>query len=297
MNVSDTFNEQPIKQLIALAIHERDAIRAALRNDRSSLEIKRQIEDWKRKGGWFPCGETRRIYQEFRPRYGPGEFDQIHQEANAEVIRAGLGSYLLPKLEAAYNAHLELLDNILSDFEDNENKSAHLDSENTSLNALISVVNAYVDGNGNSPIVPETETGKESKRRVTASEAMDWGEKYVKDHPWPGLNEATRLCGCSKSTMVKAITDSNIIQRAIARVKFLKLKGRGHTQNVGISKEATIDEALNLLRQFALNDMERATFNDPKCREEMFQQSDTQIHMLVQEQQERYRSQEKAIKN
>jgi len=94
------------RQLIALAIAQRDALRDALGDDRANEDLRRQVETWQAAGGAYPSGRTGRLLDRWQRG---GEFGRLCQRANAEAIQAGLGAFLLPKLEAVRDAHHLLL--------------------------------------------------------------------------------------------------------------------------------------------------------------------------------------------
>lgn len=95
------------RQLIALAIAQRDALRDALGDDRADEDLRRQVETWQAAGGAYPSGRTGRLLDQWQRN---GEFGRLLQQANAETIEAGLGAVLLPKLERVRDAHGLLLD-------------------------------------------------------------------------------------------------------------------------------------------------------------------------------------------
>lgn len=144
------------------------------------------------------------------------------------------------------------------------------------------------------------ETGKrnakEPQKRMTVAEAQQWAETYVKNHPWPGLNEAARQCGCSKPTMMKAIEASPIIQRAKASLKLTTKKRRGTRRQPEISDSVMRDEALNILIQNAKSDEERARLNDPSVRKQLDDMDNDQLAALVDEATSNRKSQLRAIK-
>jgi len=94
------------RRLIAIAIGQRDQVRDALADDQADEGLRREVETWHGTGGAYPSGRTGRLLDRWQRG---GEFGRLCQRANAEAIQAGLGAFLLPKLEAVRDAHHLLL--------------------------------------------------------------------------------------------------------------------------------------------------------------------------------------------
>jgi hypothetical protein len=94
------------RRLIAIAIVQRDEIRNALAADQADEDLRRQVETWQAAGGAYPSGRTGQLLDQWQRN---GEFGRLLQQANAETIKAGLGAFLLPKVEAVRDAHDLLL--------------------------------------------------------------------------------------------------------------------------------------------------------------------------------------------
>ena len=147
-------DKRAITRLIELAIRQRDAVREALHADACSEETQKRIAEWKSgetsagetdTAEIFPIGETARLLAKLRPSYGYGDFQTAYQDANAAAIQAGLGAFLLPKLEAVYNAHEALLDAAREAYEHQSSLDfgAALGPHGRAVSALIDLVRQY----------------------------------------------------------------------------------------------------------------------------------------------------------
>jgi len=98
------------RALAVLAIQERDRLEEALRVDLSDERLQDQLADLRhgRADGWYPAGQTTLLISEIQPRYGLGSFEQTYEKAAAEAVQAGVGAFLLPKLEALFQSHEQL---------------------------------------------------------------------------------------------------------------------------------------------------------------------------------------------
>ena len=155
-----------IKEFISIALRERDAIRHALHVDKNNQKLQRKIKDWNtgEREGWFPCdGQTPKLLGQYRPSEGLGDFTKAYQESNATVIRVGAHTHLLPKLEAAYNAHEAYLNEASQAYEDSRTTLATFETHCATLNELINVVNA---ADNNADLGEHSEIAKGTTRKL-----------------------------------------------------------------------------------------------------------------------------------
>jgi hypothetical protein len=110
LELIDKKTPSAVRRLIELALVERDLLMNAVDDDRRSPEQQHKIDTWESEGGWFPPGKTTELLSEFQPRMGYSKFDQLYQEAVAEVMQTSAANYCLPKLEAVKSAHEKMLE-------------------------------------------------------------------------------------------------------------------------------------------------------------------------------------------
>jgi hypothetical protein len=135
-----------IREFAALASQERDAITEALQADLSDDQLQAQLTVLRSRGGdgWLPAGKTTRLLGEFRPRYGPGRFEQAYREANAEAIQTSASVLLLPRLEAVFQSHEQLLHDAQTAYESSLAEPASFEEHCRSLSSLVGLVRGDV---------------------------------------------------------------------------------------------------------------------------------------------------------
>jgi len=202
-----------IKEFISIALRERDAIRHALHVDKNNQKLQRKIKDWNtgEREGWFPCdGQTPKLLGQYRPSEGLGDFTKAYQESNATVIRVGAHTHLLPKLEAAYNAHEAYLNEASQAYEDSRTTLATFETHCATLNELINVVNA---ADNNADLGEHSEIANPDTRKRNKTLDISGGSKKEPYMPATWFTDkfgipASRLRGarCSERIAAKDIS-------------------------------------------------------------------------------------------
>lgn len=95
-----------VASFLALALHQRDEIKKALRDDETDLELKAAAERLRGKGGAYPVGRVGELLHQWGEE---GSFPALFREAVAELSEHGLEVFLdrLEALRAAHEAFLE----------------------------------------------------------------------------------------------------------------------------------------------------------------------------------------------
>ena len=157
---------KPVFEFIKELNLGREAVISALLVDKRSRETQKKLADWKAGypvltvGGQSilvgttrihlstcPEGETTRLLNLLRPRYGNGGAKQAYQLANAAVLEAGLGKHFLPHLERAFNAHITLLDDALEAYE--QSRSVNVEAHCSAVDVLINAIQLYENRKAN----------------------------------------------------------------------------------------------------------------------------------------------------
>jgi hypothetical protein len=111
--------------------------------------------------------------------------------------------------------------------------------------------------------------------------ARELAEAYIKNHPWPGLNQLARQCNCHHSVLKKAIGNSKLLQQAEAAQRLQKARPAARQQpTYDPSWEAQVDEALRQLMECAPAER-RAELNTPDMREELGRMEPDALASLV----------------
>ena len=151
------------------------------------------------------------------------------------------------------------------------------------------------------PLVPgaDEECGGSARLRACAEVAKARGcepwevarelaEAYIKNHPWPGLNQLAKQCNCHHSVLKKAIRNSKLLQQAEAAQRLQKARPAARLQpTYDPSWGAQVDEALRQLIECAPAER-RAELNTPEMREELGRMEPDALASLVDDARQGY---------
>ena len=208
------FDPTATRELLARAVHERDAINAAFRKDAESPELKARIDKWRRKGGLQPAGAVTAVLEECQPRYGTPPITIAYQRACADAETGGLARELWPKLEAVKAAHealwavaVERFDDLVERIERDRRpylRSRSHDDHNRAVLDLHDLV-AQIGGSTTDSLEPETKNAskpspqKKRSRYRWVAEALE----LLKEHPeWDAKRIASQV-GVHPGTLSK----------------------------------------------------------------------------------------------
>lgn len=165
------FDPTATQELVNRAIQERDSIRAALRADSESSDLKEKISQCRQNGGWPLVGVTTQLLKELRPSYRSPPFIDLYQRACSDALAADLGAYLLPKLEAVKKTHEAFLDRAVDYF---DTLTEHIetdrhpfrvplpsDEHNRAISDLANIVGRFAEQDPTA--LHPTDTGADSK--------------------------------------------------------------------------------------------------------------------------------------
>lgn len=184
------FDPQPVKAFVAELIHERDKVLEALLSDRQHRGTQQKLADWKAgcrvlaQGqqtlelgkrvhlATSPPGKTTRLLEKLRRRHEYGAAQMTFQQANASVKRAEL-DYLLPRLDASFKAHTELLDDARNAYE--QSRLVDIQAHRIAMKALSDEMQWFEK--------PKDKRGKQEVWRAQAIDLVmahpDWTDKWI----------------------------------------------------------------------------------------------------------------------
>jgi len=143
-----------------------------------------------------------------------------------------------------------------------------------------------------------TSCAEDAKRRGKGCRAWkiakERGEDYIRNHPFPGLNELARRSGCNPHTLKRAICKSKDLTRAQATHELSKApptRKRGHKDDP--AWQAQVDEALRMLIESAPK-AKRAELNSPEMRTQLEKMEPDDLAKLVEDAEEQAKERQKA---
>jgi hypothetical protein len=212
------------------SLWERDLLRQAVADDKRDHDLQTNLKAFRDGSGlregevsYSPIGRTEQLLRTIDPQVGYGELDKAYQEATAEAIGSGLGSYLLPKLEAAYRAHRDLCSQAMATAERSGRVEdlTCFDAHCETFNALINLVNSQATKPEAAPAV-EDQAGKVKRgTKKTKTRKIDVAITLVVRNPELDDAEIARRAHCDRSYLTKNKDyqqNAAMARRAMARL-------------------------------------------------------------------------------
>lgn len=118
---------------------------------------------------------------------------------------------------------------------------------------------------------------QQQQPKMSPELAQTKAETYVTMYGFPGINKLMNDIGCGKSTILKAITASEIIRNEMAKAYLVRRSNKPKQPPEHVSQAMFVDNLIRILIESSEENEERARFNSPSFRSDLMTKTPAEL--------------------